>query len=461
MSSNPSSLFSARHYRWLALMYALVALFASLLPLNFTPMPLETAVQRFQAALAEPVQVDSKSDWASNIMLFIPLGYLMTAALAVDRPRLRFLAALLVVVICGLFSASIEFTQLFFYPRVTSLNDIVAETIGGGLGALGWLTVGQTLTSWARRDELGLGAGVFPMELLPCCLLGLVIDQLLPLDITIQPAELYHKYKEGKVRLAYWLPWPGWEDVALRELPNIFLFLPIGVLLAGLGGARWRRWSGWWRVLGLGLLLVAGIKFVQLFVRSRNSFAMDVLTNALAILLGWALGLAVRNSGTGSAASKARSVCFAAAAVVWLVVVGFLNWHPFDFSTDLNFGVDRLRNVPLLPFQDYVSNNYLQGFDQIITRLTVYLPIGLILPLAFGWRGRSSAGAFVIILIAVWAVTVEIGQAFLPTRYPSLTDVLVETVGAWLGFWCAGRLLAAPRPELHQVRMAEQFLAYR
>ena len=467
MPSHPSSLFSARHYRWLALIYAAAALFASLLPLDYQPIPLETAVQRYQAALAEPVRVDSKSDWASNILLFIPLGYLLTAAFAVDRPRLRFLVAPVVIAFCAVFSASIEFTQLFFPPRVTSLNDIVAETIGGALGAIGWLAVGQTLTAWARRDELGLGAGVFPMELLPCCLLGLVIDQLLPLDLSLQPGALYHKYKDGKVRLAYFMPWPGWDALALRELPNIILFMPIGVLLAGLGGARWSRWSGWWRVLGLGLLLVAAIKFVQLFVLSRNSFALDLLTNALAILLGWALGLAIRKSGAdgenrdSALAWGARCTCFAAAALVWFIVVGFLNWHPFDFCTDLSYGVERLLDVPLMPFEDYVRGNYLQAFTQIITRLTVYFPIGSILPLALGWRGKTSAGFIAIFLVAVWAVIVEIGQAFLPTRFPSLTDVLVESLGAWLGYWCARRLLAAPKPELRQTRVAAEMISYR
>src|SRR5205814_10597812 len=115
----------------------------------------------------------------------------------------------------------------------SSLNDVVAESIGAALGALAWLAVGRPLTLWARRDDFGLASGAFPVEFLPCCLLLLTVDQMLPLDLTLQPGALYHKYKAGGARLAFFVPWPGAANVALRELPNIFLFLPVGLLLSG------------------------------------------------------------------------------------------------------------------------------------------------------------------------------------------------------------------------------------
>jgi VanZ family protein len=440
------ALFTARHYLGLALTYAGVTFFASLIPLHYQHVTLEEALLRFEAVCAEPISVVSLSDWASNIVLFIPLGYLLTAAFAVDRPRVRLLVGGAVVAGCAMFSASIEFTQLYFPPRVCSLNDMVAETAGGTLGALVWLSVGQPLTAWARRDPFGLVTGVFPVELLPCCVLVLTLVQLLPLDLSLQPGELYHKYKEGRVRLASFVPWPGAADLALRELPNIFLFLPIGVLLSGQGAPRWREWAGWRWVLGLGLFLVGLIKLLQLFVLSRNSFVLDVLTYGLAILLGWALGVAVRKfSAARRIASyrvgwEPRRMHFGAALVVWAIAVAFLNWHPFDFSRDLDWATRRLADVSFIPFADYWSANYLQALDQIVSRLALYVPVGLTLPLAFGWGTKGHTGIRVVVVVAVWAVLIEIGQAFLPTRYPSLTDVLVESLGAWFGCLCAQRL---------------------
>jgi VanZ family protein len=248
--------------------------------------------------------------------------------------------------------------------------------------------------------------------------------------------------------LAYFVPWPGAGRVALRELPNLFLFQLVGVLLSGLGGRRWRDWDGWRWVLGLGLLLVGLIKFVQLFVVSRNRFALDVLTGGLSILLGWALGVAVHKSSPAEATGAGRGLWvpprapFVAALVGWAAVVAFLNWHPFDFAPDLGWAAGRLAGVSLLPFADYVAGSYFHALDQGVSRLALFLPAGLLLPAALGWQTNRAAGIRVVLLVAAWAVVIEVGQAFLPTRYPSLTDVLVETLGAWLGFWCARRLRA-------------------
>ena len=315
--------------------------------------------------------------------------------------------------------------------------------MGRRSAALAWLTVGRPLTAWVRRDAFGLAAGAFPVELLPCCILLLTVDQLLPFDLTLQPGALYHKYKEGRVGLAFFVPWPGAARVALRELPNIFLFLPVGLLSAGHGADRWRNWSAWRWVLGLGLILVAAIKFVQLFVLSRNSFVVDVLTGSLSILLGWALGTAVRTFspvptfGPNRSAWRPQRGHFIAGLTAWVAVVAFLNWHPFDPSDDLSWVAGRLADVSLIPFADYLAANYFQALDQGVTRIALFLPVGLLLPLALGWDTREPTGIRVVLVVAAWAIVIEVGQAFLPTRYPSLTDVLVETLGAWCGYFCA------------------------
>jgi glycopeptide antibiotics resistance protein len=124
--------------------------------------------------------------------------------------------------------------------------------------------------------------------------------------------------------------------------------------------------------------------------------------------------------------------------------VAFLNWHPFDFSRDLRWAAQRLIDVPVIPFVDYWGGNYFNAMDQIVSRLALYMPAGMILPLAMGWKTTKATAIRVVLTVAVWAVAVEIGQALLPSRYPSLTDVLVESLGAWLGYLCAQRLSVKP-----------------
>src|SRR5262249_24464772 len=75
----------ARHYAGLALLGAALIVYGSLVPLRFTPVPWAEAVGRFREVCAAPVGVGSRSDWAANALLMVPLAYLLTAALSVDR----------------------------------------------------------------------------------------------------------------------------------------------------------------------------------------------------------------------------------------------------------------------------------------------------------------------------------------------------------------------------------------
>lgn len=113
---------TARQYRWLALVFLGLAVYGSLVPLRYRPMPFGRAVTAFWTIALSPLTIGSRADWATNVLLFIPLSFLFMAALCVDRPRVAGLrAALVVVPLCALVSAAIEFTQVFFPPRTPSL----------------------------------------------------------------------------------------------------------------------------------------------------------------------------------------------------------------------------------------------------------------------------------------------------------------------------------------------------
>src|SRR4029079_16705846 len=104
--------------------------------------------------------VNDRADWVANILLFVPLSFLALGALTVDtRSRVaRFVAAVPVVVGCMGLSVLIEFVQIWFPTRTVSLNDIVAESIGGVIGVTIWLAMGQTLTAWVRSYSAQQGA---------------------------------------------------------------------------------------------------------------------------------------------------------------------------------------------------------------------------------------------------------------------------------------------------------------
>jgi VanZ family protein len=115
------------HLFALAAIFALIVTYGSLVPLDFHPMPSRQVAQQVDQVLQESLDLRSRSDLLVNGSLGVVLGFLLMAGFCADRSRTAVLAAAPVAVaVCVLFAAVIEFAQLFFPPRVSSLTDIIA-----------------------------------------------------------------------------------------------------------------------------------------------------------------------------------------------------------------------------------------------------------------------------------------------------------------------------------------------
>lgn len=452
------------HYTWLVVGFLALVVYGSLVPFHFEPVSWGDAAMGFRAACSAPVRVESRSDWAANILLFIPLSFLWMAALAVDRRWYAgLLAALVVLPACSLLSAAIEFAQLYFPPRVTSVNDMVAESLGGFVGTMLWLIGGQGITRWLRHCWMLLGTHGSVARLLPAYLVFLILVQAVPLDLTLSPVEIYHKYREGRILL---LPFGSRQTdpfaTVSKHLTNVSAFLPVGLLLAGLKGPSWQSLRNWPRVLGVGLLLAGAVQFLKLFVFSRFNDTADVVTGGLAILAGWGVGLVLRCSplpeapGTdretrcdASGGSVRRSALFLALFLAWFSALVFINWQPFDFRLADGTAISRLREVSWIPFADYHQQSYVHAFDEMWSKIVLFMPAGVFVAPVLRRVDPRRAGFLVVALAAVLATTFEAGQLFLPSRYASVTDVLLETLGVWLGFVVARRVVAEPASDRH------------
>jgi glycopeptide antibiotics resistance protein len=386
-----------------------------------------------------------------------------------------FAAAPIVIAACALCSGIIEFTQIFFPPRVTSVNDIAADTVGAGVGVAAWLVAGQPLTERVRHFWADFGARGWAAPLLPAYVVLLVVIHALPLDLTLSPAELYHKYREGRIRpipfIGGRIPWlergrrSGTDvgsavepipplELAQKAVKNLAFFLPAGVLLTGLPAPFWQRRSSWPAVLGVGLALAGGIEFMQLFVMTRTCDATDVVTGTMAVLLGWLAALAYRRARPDAVDDRERRNASLRAGLLcaWVAVLIFVSWQPFDFRFDAAFVARRLRRLSLVPFEDYFWQQYLHAFDQIAEKTVLFIPMGILLAEPCRRRGGRYAGLLVILLGAALALMLGAGKLFLPTRYTGVTDVIIETVGVWIGFVVARRAEAAARGTAQESR---------
>lgn len=429
-------------YAVAASFFLALALYGSFVPFTYRALSWDEALIGWRKVHWHSMSLEGRSDFVANILLFIPLGYLFMGALCVDRhAAVGFPATLLVVpLLCGV-AVAIEFTQLWFPPRTVSLNDIGAESSGAAVGVVGWLCLGRRITVWARATWTALGRREWAARVLPGYLAFLVLVHVMPLDLTISPVEIWHKYKEGRIILR---PFGnanavGLAVVATKQLWNVAYFAPVGFLLANVRG--WRTASPA-RILFAGFLLAGGMEFLQLFVWTRYTDVTDVGIGALAVWVGWlgARQLTARRSDE----SKARFSPYLRAALLaaWFGVLIAVNWAPFDFSPDHRDWLQRLEAMPISPFVDLYYGTEYHAFDQVLSKTLLFLPIGALL----ASPRRSTFWALPVGFLL--SVGLEIGQLGLPTRYASTTDVLIETTAVWVGCFLARRVVAlstAPR----------------
>jgi VanZ family protein len=280
-----------RWFAFLVLASASFTLFGSLVPFEFRNR--SDAVESFVRAMTARIVIESRSDVVANVMLGVPLGFGLLGLICVDRqiPRLRAgLYGLAMLPACCVFSASVEFAQLYVPVRTCSGSDVLAQTFGSAVGMTAWLVCGQRLTDEIRKATTGTGAaGRFLIAYV--LLLGFI--QALPLDLTLSPADVYRKFRDGGVRFVAFGEFRNYTsdqawDRATSLLKLAGLYLPAGLLAGCLPGRFWSKANaGQVALAALGLSV--GIEAAQVLVISRVSSATDALVGATAAIVvgGW------------------------------------------------------------------------------------------------------------------------------------------------------------------------------
>ena len=437
--------------RWLVRALALYALFfvyGSLVPLQWRGMPWGAAWQDFLSLPGPTFGIDDRVDSAVNFLLTLPLAFGLShlarwwrAGLALRVSLTRFVA--LVWVMASL-SLAVEFAQMFFPPRTPSWSDVVAQCAGSLTGFALYMLFGARFA----RALHGLGqqqpARDQVQRWLVVWLAGLLLFSVMPLDLSLSPVEIYRKWRDGRVIL-----WPLastalWGHERIYELlTDILLWVPVGALWRM--GARQRSVRG---VVWRALLAAALIEFLQLFVMSRVSDATDLLTATLGAGAGALLPRAV--SGLRRAPAAARQRALYLLTGVWVVVAVWLLWGPFEFErasiSAASIGEAFLRT----PFLTYASRSEFGALNEILRKLLVFLPGGLLLGAFAAVAGRAVPARWPWVAFGVFVFLLELGQVGLPGRVADLTDAVLGCLGGWLGWKIArtvGTDAAGGRPD--------------
>lgn len=280
----------ARLRTWLAIVYTLFIVYASLSPfsgwrdqgLNFIDVleqPLLLTYTAFDAIL--------------NLLSYLPLGLFLGMAL---RARLNSLPSLICACALGIaLSAGMEFLQMYLPTRTSSNLDILTNSTGTLIGALlalsitRWTGLYTRLTGW--RDHVFLHGKVMDsgLALLALWVFG-QINPSLPILGNVFISAVAHQ----PFAAAASAPFDAWESAAV-----MLNLLMLGTLLLTL----LRNPSTVINALLLVLTGVALVKFITAAVLLKSS-AMLLWVNSeavLGILLGSVLLLATRRLSHGNA----------------------------------------------------------------------------------------------------------------------------------------------------------------
>jgi len=420
--------------RYLALLAggsAAFTAFGSLVPFDFRDRP--DAVAAFAQAMTRPLVPVSRSDAVVNVLLGVPLGFALLGAACGGRPVPVPRASRLGLALlpgCALFSAAVEFAQLYTPTRFCSGLDVIAQTIGAAVGMVGWVACGPWLLGEVGKAVGGTGTA---RRLLVAYVLFLGFVQALPLDFSASPADAYRKFRDGQVG---GVPFGEFRsltgtDVA-RRIATLLelgaLYLPVGLLAAAVPGRCGGRGNFLGVLLG-GLALAVGVELGQVVVRSRTSQATDVVVGTAAVVLGWLLGKAFRHG------LNPRATVLLGAAW-WAVAVG-VSWSPFVVEPGVRVPFDWTPGRPL------DGGNPLLALEAMLNKVVLFGLGGAVLAAStsvVAGRGKSRpavASATVVAVVSglLASAVLEWGQTWFVGRSPGLTDVVLGGLGGYGGAW--------------------------
>jgi len=429
-----------------AIAYLVFVFYGSFVPLQFHRHSFTEACALFVRPHALRPSYASRSDWAVNFLLLAPVPFLWLCALGPGkggRTR-RALAAMAGWAAAIPVSVAAEFGQAFFPPRDPSLRDVAAQVIGAFAGAVAWWIYGTRMAAGVDRWKRTHGALRLAEWILWPYLAVVAFFSLMPFDFTVSPASLHHKWRLGRivvVPFAQRLPSVAHEVYAI--VTGILLWVPVAAL-AVLSGRR-RSFEIW----VLTLFAAAGLECLQVLVLSRVCDITDVVLAGCGAAIGVGIGTVLRRHTAASGPqAPARALTWrrmaAAGIAVWLLVLAFYEWFPFDFHRTLPDLRARIAHLRPPPFTSYFFATPLHALAEMIRKSLFFAPLGAAMAVLLAPYQASRRKGFAVVVavlsLTLIALILEAGQVFLPSRYPDLSDVILEVVGGAGGFWAARAL---------------------
>ncbi len=235
--------------------------------------------------------------WATvnQLVAFLPVGLCAAAAGMLDRPGRQNLiqTAAALAAGCVVWLAGVRMLGLGDGPPALAVVQVLVGLGGGLLGFGIWIKWGQPAVDRLRRYTASARTEGWLDAVLGLYTLGLAVYWLLPLDVTVEPKELYFKWTSGLVRL---IPFaardfrPAWDVLAALA------FVPVGAWAATVWTSKERPIRASLEACLIGLTLAIAIEAARFVVREGACDATRVVLAAAGVLAG---AIGVRLVGKG------------------------------------------------------------------------------------------------------------------------------------------------------------------
>lgn len=411
-------------------------IYGSFIPFHFHPYSFAHALARFGHVPWLRLGEADRADWVANLLLYMPLSFFAAAAFL---PRLsdagRMGATVAIFVASVVIAVAVEFGQVYFPGRTVSLNDIMAESLGAGLGLTVWWWVGGRVgraVEIVRERKSGLGR-----TLLTIYAVGYLVLSLYPYDFVASPSELEAKLTSGSVGLVYASKARGGLVEGMVKLAaEILAAAPLGMwLYLGRAGTRVR---GLGRVTLLGGILGCVIEGAQLFTVSGITQGLSVVTRAIGVGGGY-YALTVFDRG---GLERIRPWTHLTIKLLLFPYIAFIllvnsfhasHWLPWAEA------IRRLGHVHFMPFYYYYFTAETHAMFSFLAVAALYLPVGVAV---WAWRwganGTSGERFLIWVTVSVAGAAGVLGEAiklFAAGKHPDPTDVLIAIAAAVVGYW--------------------------
>ena len=406
--------------RWLLLFYCLFIVYGTFIPFRFTSNSIFVHSQwrHFFGSLFADAKQFSTMDVISNVLLFLPFGFLWAGS-EIGKPFIcRFPGTMLATAGLGLlFGTGIEVGQTFSPGRTAALLDVLCNCLGAGLGgAFGYFIFP------AVRGRLGSAMKKVirerPLLILWVLLMAMAAaDAYYPFQITMDVSTVWQNFKHIQ-----WLPFIGgthrfWMDLVVEK---VFLFSAISYLAARNLGSRGLAAGA--LALGLCVAVAFALEAAKLLFVGRVPNPENFILYSVGAILGPIIL---------DPLSKARFFRYHSTPILIALALGiqaYSELSPFDWVMSTDHVAARVDRIEWLPFIAYYNADPQLALFDVAKKVLITAPLGFLLA-----ARTQRSGWFAMVLGLVLGALLELCQITLWSRSPSLTDVLLFGIAAWLG----------------------------